>query len=83
MACLTCKQFMEFLDDYASNAQDEAVRAEFDRHMKDCPPCAEYLREYMDTIRLAKTCSEVREARESAPEGLISAILAARAKKAD
>ena len=81
MACLTCQQFMDFLDDYAANAQDEAVRAEFDRHMKDCPPCAEYLREYLDTIRMAKSCAVVKEARQNAPEALIKAILEARKKQ--
>lgn len=81
MACLTCQQFMEFLDDYAANAQDPAVRAEFERHMEDCPPCAEYLREYLDTIRLAKSCAAIKEARQNAPEGLVKAILAARKKQ--
>jgi anti-sigma factor RsiW len=82
MACLTCKEFIEFLDDYAAGAQEEAVRAEFERHMADCPACAEYLREYLETIRLAKCCCETRarDARERAPEGLVRAILAARKK---
>jgi len=80
MACLTCKEFMEFLDDYASKTQDPEVRAEFDRHIRDCPPCGEYLREYLETIRLARSCSEAREVREKAPERLIEAILAARKK---
>lgn len=83
MACLTCQQFMEFLDDYAANAQDPEVRAEFDRHMEECPPCAEYLREYIETIRLAKTCAELKEAREKAPDALVNAILAARKKQAE
>ncbi len=83
MACLTCKQFMDFLDDYASNDQDPAVRAEFERHMKDCPPCADYLQEYLDTIKLARSCCAAKEAKSKAPEELIQAILAAREKMQD
>lgn len=82
MACLTCKEFIDFLDDYAEGAQEGAVRAEFERHMAACPPCAEYLREYLETIRLAKTCCDprARDAKANAPEPLIRAILAARKK---
>lgn len=80
MGCLTCKQFVDFLDDYAAGAQPEAVRAEFERHMRDCPPCADYLREYLDTIRLAKSCAELKEAGAKPPEELIQAILKARKK---
>jgi anti-sigma factor RsiW len=82
MSCLSCKEFIEFLDDYASGAQDDAVRSEFERHIKDCPPCADYLREYQQTIGLVKSCCDAKNAKERAPEGLIRAILAARKKQA-
>jgi anti-sigma factor RsiW len=81
MSCLRCKEFIEFLDDYTAGTQDPAVRAEFERHIADCPPCADYLREYRQTIGLVKSCCDAKNAKAMAPEGLIRAILAARRKQ--
>jgi anti-sigma factor RsiW len=82
MACLSCKEFIEFLDDYAGGGQDARVREAFERHIADCPPCADYLRDYLKTIGLVKSCCDARAAKEKAPEGLIRAILAARKEQA-
>jgi anti-sigma factor RsiW len=54
MSALTCRQFIEFLDDYLAATQPPEVRADFERHVNACRHCADYLRTYRDTIVMAK-----------------------------
>lgn len=80
---LTCKEFIEFLDDYLSGTQAREARAEFERHLKLCPPCVDYLKSYQATVRLASSlCGEGDGGKVPAavPEDLVQAILAARKK---
>ncbi len=84
---ITCKELIDFLDDYVDDAQPPAVRHEFERHLAVCPPCVAYLNTYRETIRLGRSlCAEHADAipvPEDVPEDLIRAILAARAKRPD
>lgn len=78
---LSCRELIEFLDDYLSGVQSAEVRAEFERHLAVCPYCVDYINTYRATIRLARAAM-VDEDRppEGVPEELIAAILAARTK---
>lgn len=55
MSSLTCKQFIEFLDDYFAATQPRAVRDAFEAHLRECRQCREYLRTYGDTVALARS----------------------------
>ncbi len=84
MTELTCREFIEFLDDYVATNQPVDVRAEFERHMEDCPECVEYLKSYKDTILLARgacAADPSLPAPSDAPEELIQAILNSRPPK--
>ncbi len=73
---LTCKEILDFLDNYLSGNQAADVRAEFDRHLAVCPMCRDYLQTYSATVRLADASRQA--VTQDAPEDLIQAILAAR-----
>lgn len=74
---VTCKQLIDFLDDYEAGTLPPPTRAEFERHLSECPPCVGYLKSYRGTIALAKRsagdCGAVKM-----PEELVAAILKAR-----
>lgn len=80
---LTCRDFIDFLDDYIAGVQAAEVCAEFERHMGLCPDCADYLKSYQETVRLvgeALSAEQIQAQCESAPDELIRAILAAKDK---
>ena len=78
---LTCREFIDFLDDYIEGKQAADVRAKFEHHLVDCPYCVDYLRIYRDTISLARdacTADPSLPAPDDVPEELIQAILNSR-----
>lgn len=77
---LTCRDVIEFLDDYLAGAQPESVRREFDAHMGECPACVDYLATYRETIRLCRAacCDDLPPPAPDAERRLVEAILAAR-----
>lgn len=80
----TCKEVSEFLMAFLDKELPSAQQDEFARHMAMCPPCAEYMRTYQDTIKLCKGAhaagKSVEKPSEKPPEQLINAILASRRK---
>jgi anti-sigma factor RsiW len=80
---ITCRQFIEFLDDYLEGGQPAEVRAEFESHFRICPACRDYLRMYQDTITLGKEAFRDPDGPvpQSVPEDLVQAVLKARAKQ--
>ncbi len=80
---MNCREFVDFIMRYLDRELTDAERAEFDRHIADCPPCDVYLGQYRDTVRLAKDLCPDPEAELPAevPEALVEAILAARARQ--
>lgn len=76
---LTCKEFIEFLDDYVSDGLAAEARAEFERHLEICPPCVDYLNTYSTTIRLSRAgaAADAEKLPANVPEELLRAILAA------
>ena len=76
---MNCREFTEFLHDYLL----AEVRAEFDRHLAECPWCVAYLDSYKKTMQLARTAlapAEDAPPPSDAPEELIQAILRARSR---
>jgi anti-sigma factor RsiW len=78
---LSCKQFIDFLDDYLAGNQAEEVRAEFERHLAICPYCVDYLRTYQATVQLVGHLRRDGDGQPQppadAPKELIDAVLAA------
>lgn len=79
---VTCREFVEFLDDYLAGRLQGAPLVEFNNHLSKCPPCVLYMQSYQESIRLGKAALATAEAPvpEVIPEALIAAILAVREK---
>jgi len=80
--CITCREFVEFLDDYIAGVLPAERREEFNDHLSGCPPCVTYFESYRETVQLGRavlgrTSDPVPE---GVPEDLVKAILAARDK---
>jgi anti-sigma factor RsiW len=77
---MNCREFTEFLNEYLSSSLPADERAEFDKHMAECPWCVRYLDSYRKTMQLTRVLSvgEDAPAPADAPEELIQAILSAR-----
>jgi anti-sigma factor RsiW len=82
---MNCREFTEFLHEYLFGNLPAAERAEFDKHLADCPWCVAYLDSYRKTIQLEKAAfaaSQDEPPPTDAPEELIQAILHARSRSA-
>jgi anti-sigma factor RsiW len=77
---MNCREFTEFLNDYLFGDLPARERAEFDKHLAECPWCVRYLDSYEKTIRLTRALAvpDDAPAPADAPEELIEAILQAR-----
>jgi anti-sigma factor RsiW len=47
---LACRELVELVTDYLDGALDPRTAAAIDRHLHDCPGCAEYLAQLRTTI---------------------------------
>jgi anti-sigma factor RsiW len=81
---VNCREFVDFLMAYLDAELPAAQAATFESHMGDCPSCETYLETYRETVRLGRTvCADpAGPVPEDVPDGLVEAILAARAKDA-
>jgi predicted anti-sigma-YlaC factor YlaD len=77
---LTCREFVDFLDDYLARSLAGEALASFEKHLSDCPPCVAYLQTYEQSIRMGRAALKGSDERvpEAVPEDLVQAILAAR-----
>ena len=77
---MTCRDFTDFLSDYIDGDLAPAACAHFEAHLRECPDCQTYLRNFRETIRIGKAvCKEEHDALDDhVPEELVQAILAAR-----
>jgi predicted anti-sigma-YlaC factor YlaD len=74
---MTCRQVVDFLADYLEGTLDLPLRTQFESHVADCVACADYMRGYRDTIRLARSVARDEEAAVAAmPAELANAIVA-------
>lgn len=79
---LTCQEFIDFLLAYLSGELPAEQRRVFEEHLGECPACVSYLKSYQQTVRIEKlVCGCGDPAPADAPEELIQAILAARARQ--
>jgi anti-sigma factor RsiW len=80
---MNCREFTEFLHEYLFGNLPDEERAEFDKHLAECPWCVAYLDSYKKTILLGKAAfadSANAPPPPDAPEELIQAILRARSR---
>jgi anti-sigma factor RsiW len=79
---MRCLEFVEFLMAYLERELPTAEREEFERHLDRCPDCVNYLATYEETVRLGKGLCDDPDGPPpaDAPDELVRAILAARAK---
>lgn len=80
---LTCRDVCEFLMAYDDGELAPAARAEFERHLSECPACVRYVEGYRRTQQVAKTACCDQAKLPPPPEALISAILKARRAEGD
>ena len=75
---MTCREFVDFLDDYLARRLELTHREEFNDHLSGCPPCVAYMHSYQESIRLGKaalTRSEATNSRRSSPASYRSRTL--------
>jgi anti-sigma factor RsiW len=78
---MNCREFTEFLHEYLLGTLPAGERAEFDKHLAECPWCVAYLDSYRKTIQLEQAALAAPEDAPppgNAPEELVQAILRAR-----
>ena len=80
---LTCREFVEFLDDYIAHDLAGDALASFEKHLSDCPPCVAYLETYRESIRMSRAALKGSDADvpQAVPEELVQAILDARRRR--
>ena len=82
---MNCREFTEFLHEYLFDNLPVAERAEFEKHLAECPWCVAYLDSYQKTIQLEQAAFASPEAApvpSDVPEELVQAILSARRRSA-
>lgn len=50
---LPCSEIVELMTDYIEGAMPADLRARFELHLANCPPCAEYLEQMRKVIAIA------------------------------
>ncbi|MCP3960356.1 MAG: anti-sigma factor [bacterium] len=77
---MTCKELIDFLMDYLDGELPADEARQFDEHLEICPPCANYLASYRETVRLGKMICQPEKSvlPTDIPEDLVQAILEAR-----
>jgi anti-sigma factor RsiW len=80
---MNCREFTEYLHEYLFGNLPAEERAEFEKHLAECPWCLAYLDSYKKTILLEKGAfppSGEGPPPADAPEELVQAILRARSR---
>jgi len=80
---MTCSEFTEFLHAYLDGALAPAEAEEFDRHLKVCEDCVNYMDSYSRAVAIGKAVfgDPGGELPDDVPEDLIRAILESRTKE--
>jgi anti-sigma factor RsiW len=81
---LTCRDFVEFLDDYLAGSLSADGAAAFNTHLARCPACVAYMKTYRATVELGRAAHGFGfsddPVPEDVPEPLVRAILGARTR---
>lgn len=77
---LTCRELVEFMDEYWSESLPPETVARFNEHLAACPSCVNYTNTWREAIRAGKAALRASDdtVPEDVPEALLAAILAAR-----
>jgi anti-sigma factor RsiW len=75
---MTCRECADFLCDYVAGELPVEQLTVFERHLKACPNCEEYMKQYRATIVAGRAACLDPHAAPALPEPLIRAILEAR-----
>jgi anti-sigma factor RsiW len=81
---MNCREFTEFLHEYLFGDLPAEEKAEFEKHLAECPWCTAYLDGYRKTMLLEKAAFAApadAPPPADAPEELIQAILRARPRR--
>jgi anti-sigma factor RsiW len=77
---MTCKQLVEFLEQYLAGELAVGVRENLESHLETCANCRRYLSSYQHTVRLAAFSAKHPDDAPppEVPEELVQAVLSAR-----
>jgi anti-sigma factor RsiW len=75
---LTCRQFIDFIQDFLDGELSPRERTVFELHLTICPDCVNYLQSYQTAQALSKMAAVVESEKKAIPDELVQAILAAR-----
>lgn len=70
---MRCDEVIDFIADYLDQHLPEETLSEFERHLRVCPSCVEFIASYQRTVYLAK--ESAANPPEEVPEDLVRAIL--------
>jgi len=75
---MSCREFTDLILEYLFGIGLAVERAEFDRHLAECPDCVAYLDSYQKTIQIEQAAFSNPDSTDSfVPEKLVQAILRA------
>ena len=80
---MNCREFTEFLHEYLFDNLPAAERAEFEKHLAECPWCVAYLDSYRKTAEMEQAAfagADDEPPPADAPEELVQAILRSRSR---
>lgn len=79
-ALITCRELVEFLNDYLAGELPPEGQAEVEFHLARCLSCVAYMKSYRESVRLGRKvlCASPGDVAEDVPADLVRAILAAR-----
>ena len=81
----TCKDCIDFIDAYIDGELSGDMKERFETHLEKCPPCVDYLKSYERTVKACKHLHKPirQDVCEQLPEGLVKAIMKAKAETPD
>jgi anti-sigma factor RsiW len=77
---MTCRDLIDFLDDYVDERLSLIERAKFELHLAACRDCRNYLASYRETVRLARAAGATEETAAEMPADLVRAIMDSRGR---
>lgn len=77
---ISCREFEDFILDYLDDNLPAQQRSRFERHIRICRECQQYLQGYQRTLEISQAAFSAPDAKlpDEVPEDLIKAILKAR-----
>ena len=72
---ITCQQVDQFLMDYLDGTLPRVQRIRFERHLRFCRDCRDYIRAYQASIRLSRQTLADPPIPAEPPADLVTAIL--------